>query len=169
MKSNNLATAALAISLAALSTTVLAAEFDDYAKVRSVNAEYERVNNPRQECYSEYIEGSGVPAERSYGGSIVGGIAGAILGNQVGGGHGREAATAAGAITGAIVGDRMQNDSRSGYAPGHEVRRCREVDNWERHLVGYRVVYEYQGQKFSTILPNDPGRDLRVRVNVEPY
>lgn len=158
----------LMLLLALGSSAALAEQYDDYAKVRSVTPEYERVNTPRQECHSEYVPGPARGAERSYGGSIIGGITGAIVGNQVGNGHGREAATALGAITGAIVGDRVQNSS--GYDDGgmREVRRCRSVDRWDRQLTGYRVVYEYAGRQYSTIMPNDPGRSMRVRVSVDP-
>lgn len=161
----------LALFAAALvaSSAALADDYDDYARVKSATPEYERVNSPRQECHSEYVQGSRRSGERAYGGSIIGGITGAVVGNQVGRGHGREAATALGAITGAIVGDRMQNSDSGGYDEGREVRRCRNIDHWERRLAGYRVVYEYGGRKYSTFMPNDPGRELRVRVAVEPY
>jgi len=160
----------LALFAAALvaSSAALADDSDDYARVKSATPEYERVNSPRQECHGEYVPGSRRSGERTYGGSIIGGITGAIVGNQIGGGHGREAATALGAITGAIVGDRVQNSARDDDE-GREVRRCRSVDHWERRLTGYRVVYEYGGRKYSTFMPNDPGRELRVRVAVEPY
>lgn len=158
----------LAAALVA-SSAAMADDYDDYARVRSATPEYERYNTPRQECSSEYIQRSGYRGERSYGGSIIGGITGAIVGNQIGRGHGREVATALGAITGAVVGDRVQNNARGDDDEGREVRRCRSVDQWERRLTGYRVVYEYGGRKYSTFMPNDPGRELRVRVAVEPY
>ena len=158
----------LAAALVA-SSAAMAEDYDDYARVKSATPEYERYNAPRQECSSEYIQRSGHRGERSYGGSIIGGITGAIVGNQVGRGHGREVATALGAITGAVVGDRVQNSARDDDGEGREVRRCRSVDQWERRLTGYRVVYEYGGRKYSTFMPNDPGRELRVRVAVEPY
>ena len=86
----------------------------------------------------------------------------------MGGGSGKDAATALGAITGAIVGDRMQNSSRFDDDDMREVRRCRNVDNWDRRLAGYRVVYEYAGRQYTALMPNDPGREMRVRVSVDP-
>jgi hypothetical protein len=38
----------------------------------------------------------------------------------------------------------------------------------ERRIDGYRVIYVYNGQKFATDMPYDPGRELRVRVDIRP-
>ncbi len=38
----------------------------------------------------------------------------------------------------------------------------------EERIDGYDVVYRYRGQKYATRLPYDPGRELRVRVDVRP-
>lgn len=168
MNTNRLMHAGLFAALAVTSTTVLAEQYDDYARVRSVTPQYEQVNTPQQECVSEYVQEPARGYGRSYGGSIIGGITGAIVGNQVGRGHGNEAATALGAITGAIVGDRLQNGSGDD-GDGREVRRCRTRDHWERRVAGYRVVYDYAGRRYSTVMPNDPGDQLRVRVSVDPY
>lgn len=151
----------------------------DFARVISSTPEYERVNNPRQECSSEYIPGTSYRNEhadsgRSYTGTIVGGITGALLGSRLGKGNGNRAATAAGAIAGAVIGDRIQENGRSTrqdevYAEhGREVQRCRVVDYWDNRVTGYRVVYEYAGRSYSAILPQDPGRRIPVRVSVTP-
>lgn len=143
-----------ALLAAALSSAAMADDFEDYAQVEQVTAQYERVDVPRQVC--ETAQSDAPPQD--YAGSIIGGIAGAILGNQVGGGNGRVTATALGAITGAIVGGRMQAQSP----------RCRTVDRWENRFAGYRVQYVYAGRSYETIMPNDPGREMRVRVSVRP-
>jgi uncharacterized protein YcfJ len=160
--------------LMALSVSAFGSDFDDVANVRRVIPVVEQVNNPRQECYTDYVSERGPrPSERGIAGAVVGGIAGAILGNQVGHGNGRTAATAVGAATGAIVGDRVQNadnDRRGRWDDDDErpVRRCRQVDHWENQTTGYRVVYEYMGRKETTVLPYDPGSTLRVHVSVTP-
>lgn len=153
---------------------------EDYARVKSVTPEYESVNSPREVCSDEYIRGSGrrhEPAysERSYSGTILGGITGAVIGSRFGKGSGKSGAIAAGAIAGAIVGDKMQNDhSRVSYEDdGHDrrgrtVQRCHSEDNWEKRLTGYRVVYEYAGRSYTTMMRNEPGRSIPVRVSVEP-
>lgn len=142
--------------------------FEDYARVTQVTPEYQRVNVPRQECYSEYVPERQSHRGNSLAGSIIGGVTGGLLGAQVGRGNGRVAASATGAAIGAIVGDRLgaRNDRDEYYE--REVRRCRNVDNYEDHLTGYRVAYEYQGRSYTTVLPYDPGSRLPVHVDVAP-
>lgn len=155
------------ISLAVIFSIALvdahAADFDDSARVVRVTPQIEQVNQPRQECRTEYVQQA--PAERNLGGSILGGLAGGILGNQVGGGNGRTVATAAGAIVGAIAGDRVENN---GQAVPREVQQCRTVDNWQSRNNGYIVAYEYNGRTYTTVLPYDPGNRLRLRVSLTP-
>ncbi len=160
-------------SLATIISLVLAAPgaqaslvFEDYAKVTNVTPQYEKVNLPRKECFSEYVP----EREHRHGslaGPLIGGIAGGILGAQVGRGTGRVAASAAGAAIGAIVGDRVADRRRDEYYE-REVRRCRMVDHWETRVVGYQVVYRYRGHSQTTILPYDPGPKLLLRVAIEP-
>lgn len=162
---------ALLTALAAVAATAAQAEsFTDRARVRDVEPQYESVQVPRQECSSQWVtEARPAAANIGYGGAILGGVAGAIVGNQVGKGHGKEAATAAGAVIGAIAGDRLS----SGYqAPQEyaqrEVRNCRTVNDVQSRLTGYRVSYEYQGQQYTTVLREQPGAYLPVRVSVVP-
>ena len=164
-----------AIAIAVALTTAAPAAFaghdhDDYARVIDVDPQYERVNVPRQECYSEYEPQSYYESEhRSLAGPIIGGVAGGLLGAQIGKGSGRVVAAAAGATVGAIVGDRLGNRDRGRQVVyQQEVRRCRTVDQWETRISGYRVTYEYGGRTYTTVLPYDPGRRLAVRVNVDP-
>jgi uncharacterized protein YcfJ len=163
---------AIAAALAVGAPTAFAArDFDDYAVVKEVDPEYERVNVPRKECYTEY-EPRVYRREdqRSLVGPLIGGVAGGLLGAQVGKGSGRVAASAAGAAVGAIVGDRLGNRDRGSTEEYYEreVRRCRMVDNWERRIAGYHVVYEYAGRTYTAVLPYDPGPRLPIRVHVEP-
>jgi uncharacterized protein YcfJ len=161
---------ALAAALAASAPAALAGggSFQDYARVKDVDPEYERVNVPRKECYSEYVPYDSY--ERNGGkrlvGPLIGGVAGGLLGSQVGKGNGKVAAAAAGAAIGAIVGDRLSARRAADEYTEREVRRCRLVDNWESRIVGYRVTYEYRGHLYTTVLPYDPGPRLPVRVSV---
>lgn len=161
-------------SLLATSFVAVQAEgFTDTARVRSVEPQYERINTPRKECSSEWVNenrrvsGSG---ERDVGGAVVGGLAGAIIGNQVGKGNGRTAATALGAVVGAITGDRLDNrDNSPRYEDSpREIKRCRMVDEWQSRINGYRVTYEYMGQQYTTWMNNAPGKTMTVRVSVDP-
>lgn len=190
MRTTNIKKSVTLLSVLAFSTSVALAGHDDdykeskeskygdYARVLSSTPEYERVNNPRQECTSEYVPASSyrqVQADgHSYTGTIVGGVTGALLGSRLGKGNGNRAATAVGAIAGAVIGNQIQERGRGGrhyeddHADSREIRRCRVVDQWDNRLTGYRVVYEYAGRSYSTVLPQDPGRRLPVRVSVTP-
>jgi uncharacterized protein YcfJ len=97
-------------------------------------------------------------------------LAGGILGHQVGKGSGKDAATALGVVVGAIAGDRLDNRDRvERYEPGsREVQRCRTVYDTQTRITGYRVDYEYRGQHYSTVLRENPGTSLAVRVSVDP-
>ena len=151
-----------------------APSFVDRARVQDVQPQYQVVQVPRQECSSQYVQDAPqvVGAERGYGGAIIGGVAGGLLGNQVGKGHGKEAATAAGAVIGAITGDRIQNNNNYPQqvvqAPPREVRQCRTVMDSQQQLTGYRVTYEYRGNEYVTVMREQPGRSLPVRVSVTP-
>ena len=145
--------------------------FVDRARVQNVEPQYENVQVPRQECSNQVITEQRPVAGNSggYGGAIVGGLAGGILGNQVGRGHGREAATAAGAVIGAFTGDRMANNQpQMVEEQQREVRSCRTVNDVQQRVTGYRVTYEYHGQMYTTVMREQPGRTLPVRVSVTP-
>ena len=158
--------------LAFASLAAHAQTFVDTARVRNVQPQYETVTIPRQECTGQWInETHRVESSRSYGGAVIGGVAGAVLGNQVGKGHGREAATALGAVVGAFTGDRVANNDRRGeryeQVP-RQVQTCQTVNDVQQRLTGYQVAYEYRGQQFVALLPQDPGPRMQVRVSVEP-
>ncbi|MES2354634.1 MAG: glycine zipper 2TM domain-containing protein [Pseudomonadota bacterium] len=155
-------------ALLAASSTAWAHQYEDYARVVSSVPEYERVNSPQQQCYSEYEHAPRRRAERDFGGSIIGGLTGGLAGAQIGQGNGNKAATAVGAIAGAIIGDRVQNQGRYEGNEEREVRRCQVTDHWENRLTGYRVTYDYAGRRYTAMLPEDPGSRLLMRVNVEP-
>ena len=157
--------------------------YQDYARVKNVTPEYQRVNSPRQECSNEYIRDRGhdghrrdrSTSDRSYTGTVVGGVAGALLGSRFGKGKGSTAATAVGAIAGAVIGDKVaanggifvsNDDHRDHEYRGREVQRCRTVDHFENRLTGYRVVYEYAGRNYTTVMQNQPGRQIPVQVSV---
>lgn len=171
MKNAKIFITGLTAFLAVTSGPALAEQYVDQARVVSITPEYDRVSTPRQECYDEYETGRPYnrSGDRSYGGSVIGGITGAIVGNQIGGGHGKEAATALGAITGAIIGDRMQNRNNSETWEPRTARHCRNIEQWENRVAGYRVVYEYGGRRYAAMMPNNPGNYVQVRVSVDPY
>ena len=152
----------------------------DYARVVDVDpiAREVRVDSPRRECYPEtrYREEGRRGHRGTAGASILGAVIGAGIGNSIGHGNGRGVATVAGAIIGSAVGHDI-GEQRSRYdddAPARTVayteERCevRYETSYQQRIEGYRVTYEYNGQRFVTQLPYDPGKRIRVRVNVEP-
>ena len=162
-------------------TTLLAAgvqaqTFNDTARVRTVNPQYENVSVPRNECTNQWVtEPQPVASSRNYGGLAIGGVAGAVLGHQIGGGRGRDAATAVGAIVGALAGEQLanQNSWGGGYPQAaplqqRQVQSCRTVNDVQPRLTGYKVEYEYRGQVYNTVTRENPGRTLALRVSVAP-
>jgi uncharacterized protein YcfJ len=161
---------ALVCLLATGAIAVHAETFVDNARVRAVEPQYENVATPRQECTTQVVnEQRPVGGGPNYGGAVVGGVVGGLLGNQVGKGHGREAATAAGAVVGALTGDRLANNQPQQYqVVPREVTSCRTVNDIQPRLTGYRVTYDWRGQEYTTFMRDNPGRNLQVRVSVEP-
>ena len=99
-------------------------------------------------------------------GALLGAIAGGAVGNSIGGGAGRAAATGIGLILGAQIGDRVE---AGGLPQGvSTVQNCRNVTAYERRVVGYDVLYEYQGMRRTARLPQDPGPQIAREVNVAP-
>ncbi len=146
-------------------------EFVDRARVIAVAPQLERINQPRQECHTEYVRESVYePASRSNTGAVVGGVAGGLLGSTIGRGTGRIAAAAVGAGLGAIVGDRVGNQNAYGNerTVTRPVEQCVTVDQWQTVTTGYLVNYEYQGRQYSTLMDRDPGPSIDVSVLVRP-
>jgi len=95
---------------------IAANDFVDTAQVISATPIYERVLEPRQECFTETSAAPQKSQERSIAAPILGGLAGALLGRQVGHGSGRDVATAVGAAVGTMAGDYVANpDANRSY------------------------------------------------------
>ncbi|MCE9633652.1 MAG: hypothetical protein K8Q92_05660 [Methylophilales bacterium] len=173
MKVSKLSTALLMTGAIALPAMSVSADevYYETAQVISVNPRTETINVPHQECRTEYEQsGSSYNSgERNIGGSIIGGIAGGLLGGTVGKGKGRIVTSAIGAATGAIVGDRLGN-SNNGYNSysTRPIERCHSEDSWQTVTRGYLVTYRYNGRDYTTVMPNDPGETIRMRVTVAP-
>jgi uncharacterized protein YcfJ len=133
MKRSALALVAFVVSASAL------AQVSDTAQVVSVTPIMDRVNTPRQECWTEQVSGpahqphSGrsieyVQSPRAAGpqagsstsgagavlGAIIGGVVGHQFGNSTGG---KDRGTIAGAVVGGLVGNAIESSSASPSAP----------------------------------------------------
>ena len=148
----------------------------DYARV--IKSEpiirYVTVRTPVEECWTdtEYYTVAHRP-KGTAGGAIVGAIIGGVIGNQFGHGHHRDHSTVLGTLAGAAIGSEIAVARHGGYATtqySRPVRRCSTnyAVHEEERIDGYRVIYRYNGQKYETRMPNDPGRRMRIRVDVRP-
>jgi uncharacterized protein YcfJ len=142
--------------------------FEAFATVVSVAPVNETVSRPSQRCWTEYQQVQSAAPEHNYGGAIAGGIAGGLLGSLMGEGNGKVAAAAVAAGVGAIAGDRLSNrDTGQTQTSSIPIQRCEPVAGSETRTA-YQVTYEYDGQRFMTRLPYNPGNQLRVNVSVTP-
>jgi uncharacterized protein YcfJ len=169
---------------AAGAATASAQSFPDRARVVSSHPVVEQIPIDREECWNDRVRGyedrrvtrsdTGAPIGA---GTVLGAIIGGVAGHQVGSGRGNDVATAAGAIVGGLVGNQI--DRNNAGPPGRvtevervpvdrTVQRCRVVHEVREATVGFDVRYEYHGRQFTTRLPRDPGRNLRVEVEVRP-
>jgi len=147
----------------------------DYAKVLRVKpvVRYVTVTTPVRECWDEvqtYTTRNYSPG--TAGKTLFGAIVGGVIGHQFGGGHGKDAATVAGTLIGAAIGNNAARNTPDYYTTRttRPVRRCET--NYQSHeeerIDGYKVVYAYHGRKYRTRTPFDPGKRIRIRVDVSP-
>lgn len=147
--------------------------FTDTARVISSVPIYRtvRVNEPHQQCYEERVHQRYNNHHKSYTPMIAGGVLGGIVGNQFGKGNGKTFMTIAGSVLGGSIGRDigMKNHHRRHHGSRYETV-CETVNNYHQEQVidGYRVTYKYDGRKFTTTLPYDPGRRMKVNVSIRP-
>lgn len=144
----------------------------DYARVTRVEpiVEVARVDEPRQVCWTENVTHRRPRHPRSVTPEIVGGIVGGVVGNQFGSGSGKDIATVAGAVLGGSIAHDYKKRRRAyGYDVYTEpVERCEIRHDYyeEERVVGYHVNFRYNDRVYRTRMDRDPGRKVRVRVNV---
>jgi uncharacterized protein YcfJ len=144
-----------------------------YAKVVDVDPIYRevRVREPRQVCEEvPVVERTHYRGGPDPGAMLVGAVIGGVIGHQFGSGRGNDAATAAGAFIGA--NHAAAHSYRNGRVVEREVleTRCETVRSarYESRLEGYDVTYRYQGRLYQTRTDYDPGKRIKVRVDVTP-
>lgn len=149
----------------------------DYATVISSRPiiRYVTVTTPERECWEEmryYTVDR--RAHHTGGAALIGALIGGVVGHQIGSGHGRDAATVAGTLIGAAIGTssayKRYGDDYAVERHARPVRRCKTHyrEHREERIDGYKVTYRYNGQKYVTNMPYDPGRRIRVRIDVRP-
>jgi uncharacterized protein YcfJ len=134
------------------------------------------VTRPRQECWLETaIVPSYGAAGRGVAPVIAGGLIGGVIGHQIGHGSRNRAMTVLGTLVGsAIASDAAAKQaayaSNAGYGREVTTQRCETVSETfnEERIDGYRVTYEYMGQRYATIMPEPPRGDrIRLHVTIE--
>ena len=140
--------------------SAVAANFEDYARVVSVQEQYRNNGGGRQVCDNQQQQqGNDIGA-----GTAIGAVAGGLLGAQVGKGKGRVAASAGGAVVGALAGHYVENNRQTNNGGS----RCYTTGGDSRPS-GYLVTYEYNGRTYTDTFTNPPSDDvMKVRVNVTP-
>jgi len=160
-----LGSAIVAVSAGALAD----AGFFVRAKVVRAEPVYETRQSayPEERCWNEQVRRGG--GTGSYTPTIAGAILGGVAGNQFSKGKRRDALTLAGALLGASIGhDYTRRGPGRSYVTTE--RRCEQVERYreEKHLLGYDVTYRYRGRLFTTRSSSHPGKNIQVRVQVEP-
>lgn len=147
----------------------------DYARVLSVTPaiRYVTVTTPVRECWEDVQHYSVRNRDHGRAGkTLLGAIVGGVIGHQIGSGRGNDVATIAGTLIGASIGNGSGRDR-----PGHgrteysrPIRRCetRYQSHQEERIDGYDVIYSFNGRRYSTRTPFDPGEKLKIRVDVRP-
>ncbi len=154
-----LKSSAIAAAAAALIGASGAASAAQYADVVSATPVMGSVAVPRQACADvERV----VQPQPSGAGALIGAIAGGVLGNQFGHGFGRAAATGLGVVAGSSIGNQVEANANPPVTVAG--RDCRTVSQVQSRVIGYDVVYEYNGQRYTTRTANDPGPRLAIDV-----
>lgn len=130
-----------------------------------------RVRTPQRECYQEEVRRPvHIQHRHSDGAAIIGGIIGGILGHKLG--KGRGGATVAGTLIGASIGKNSarHRDHDEYYEEVSYEDRCttRVSYHTEERIDGYDVTYRYKGEKFTTRMPYEPGKFIKVRLSISP-
>lgn len=144
----------------------------DYARVIRATPIYReiRVSNPVRECWDKPV--THTRNHKSAGGMVAGGLIGGIVGHQIGKGRGKKLATAVGTILGAQIGHEAVNghvkSDHGNYVEYEQHCDTRQQVSYEEVIDGYKVIYKYKGQRYNIEMPYDPGKRIKMRIQVSP-
>jgi uncharacterized protein YcfJ len=145
-----------------------------YAQVLESRPIYQSVTvaMPRQSCWQEQVlvqesrrSGSRTPVLVS---TIIGGAIGNAVGNNK---SSQRVGTVVGAALGHSVGrDIVNANSRHQPARYQTVQHCDTVNEFrnEERLMGFQVVYRYNGADRTVQMDHDPGDRIQLRVQIDP-
>lgn len=153
-----LISAAVAVAAAAFCGAASATEYGTVVSSKPIAVQ---VPIPQRQCSDQPVT---VQPPTGGGGAMLGAIAGGVIGHAIGGGAGRAAATGLGIIAGSVVGDRIEADNTPPATV--PVRSCQTVTTYQNRVIGYDVVYDYNGQRYQATLAQAPGE--RIALNIAP-
>jgi uncharacterized protein YcfJ len=153
----------ISLITACLAATGGAAMATEYGRVLSSTPVTAQVQVPQQQCTDQQQP---MPTRTSGGGALLGAVVGGVVGHDLDDGFGRAAATGLGAVVGSVIGEHVE----AGNTPATDisVRSCQSWTRAENRLIGYDVIYDYQGRRYATRLAQDPGPSLALNVRVMP-
>lgn len=150
------------IALAFASSGAFATEF---GRVISSTPVLDQTYTPQRQC--AYGEPMVMQPQTNGTGAVIGGVVGGIVGNNLGNhGGNRAATTALGVIGGAFAGNALERSNQQPQVINGT--RCRTTNLVEDSVVGYDVVYEYNGARYKARMDSDPGRRIVLEVTVRP-
>ena len=164
------------VSLALAPALTFASVQYDQARVVAVRPVIETVSYtaPREVCAEQQVP-YGQPRPATAMPTVLGAVLGGAVGNALG--HDSENEKV-GAVVGAVLGGAVGYDwsrrhaETAGPSPvGYRTQQvCNVVHDLheEERIAGYDVTYAYLGQTYTTRMSYDPGRTVRVRVQVDP-
>ena len=164
----------LILSLLALSSAVSAQQSYEMVAVVSAQPVYQlaQIETPQERCVEEQVLVDRAKRQSSDTPIIVSTIIGGAIGNAVGN---NKSSKRVGAVLGAVLGNSVGRDiarqSQSSDTRQYQiVERCETVfvSHEEERLLGYDVIYLFNEQQYSVRMAQDPGSQMKVRVDVQP-
>ena len=164
----------LMLSLLAVSSAVSAQQSYEMVAVVSAQPVYQlaQIETPQERCVEERVLVDRAKRQSSDTPIIVSTIIGGAIGNAVGN---NKSSKRVGAVLGAVLGNSVGRDiarqSQSSDTRQYQiVERCETVfvSHEEERLLGYDVIYLFNEQQYSVRMAQDPGSQMKVRVDVQP-
>lgn len=164
----------LILSLLALPSAVSAQQSYEMVAVVSAQPVYQlaQIETPQERCAEERVLVDRAKRQSSDTPIIVSTIIGGAIGNAVGN---NKSSKRVGAVLGAVLGNSVGRDiarqSQSSDTRQYQiVERCETVfvSHEEERLLGYDVIYLFNEQQYSVRMAQDPGSQMKVRVDVQP-
>lgn len=174
IKKNSVNSAFFSVIALVMAAPALAETRYEYAQVVESRPIYQtvEVSIPKQECWNEEIAHTRNNGSNSRTPALLSTLIGGALGNAVG--HGKSnkrVGTVVGAVLGHSIGRDIVANNRNDREVYYEtVRQCETVYDYqeEERLVGYQVQYLYNNEEYSVRMDDDPGDQVRLKINIQP-